>query len=44
MLNNVEQAGNRDEFIAATLDKLLKNIQRNIDFHQDISNPKLLEL
>ncbi|MGB0938853.1 MAG: Fic family protein [Colwellia sp.] len=38
------QTGSRDKFIEATLEKLLINIQRNLDFHQDKSNAKLLEL
>ncbi|MBL0709839.1 MAG: Fic family protein [Colwellia sp.] len=37
-------AGSRDKFIEATLEKLLGNIQRNLDFHQDKSNSKLLEM
>ena len=38
------QQGSRDKFIEATLEKLLNNIHRNIDFHQDKSKPKLFEL
>jgi len=36
--------GSRDKFIEITLEKLLENIQRNIDFHQDKYNSKLLEM
>jgi Fic family protein len=36
--------GSRDSYIQATLEKLLGYIQRNMDFHQDKSNPKLLEM
>ena len=43
-INVSSQQGSRDKFIEATLEKLLNNIHRNIDFHQDKSNPKLLEL
>jgi Fic family protein len=42
--NKTSQSGSRDKFIESTLEKLLSNIQRNIDFHQDKSNPKLLEM
>lgn len=41
---NVTKSGNRDRFIQNTLDKMLITIERNIDFHQDITNPKLLAL
>lgn len=42
--NDSSLTGSRDKFIEATLEKLLENIQRNIDFHQDKSNPKLIEM
>jgi len=42
--NDSLQTGSRDKFIENTLEKLLVNIQRNIDFYQDKSNPKLLEM
>jgi Fic family protein len=42
--SSLSQKGSRDKFIDETLDKLLNNIQRNMDFHQDKSNPKLLEM
>jgi len=41
---DISKDGSRDMFIAATLEKLLGNIQRNIDFHEDKSNPKLIEM
>jgi Fic family protein len=40
----VSNEGNREKFIQATLEKMLVIIQRNLDFHQDINNPKLLSL
>ncbi|PCI59670.1 MAG: hypothetical protein COB35_04585 [Gammaproteobacteria bacterium] len=42
--NEALQSGSRDKFIEDTLEKLLVNIQRNIGFYQDKSNPKLLEM
>ena len=41
---NSSKGGSRDSYIEATLEKLLENIQRNIDFHQDKSNTKLIEM
>ena len=41
---NSSKGGSRDIYIEATLEKLLGNIQRNIDFHQDKYNPKLIEM
>ena len=38
------QKGSRDKFIDEILEKLIINIQRNMDFHQDKSNPKLFEM
>jgi Fic family protein len=34
----------RAQFLKGITDKLLNNIHRNVDFHQDVSNPKLLDL
>ncbi|OUR60114.1 hypothetical protein A9Q74_14520 [Colwellia sp. 39_35_sub15_T18] len=42
--NLLSQKGSRDKFIEETLEKLLHNIQRNVDFYQDQFNPKLIEL
>ncbi len=41
---NFLKDGSRDSYIEATLEKLLENIQRNLDFYQDKSNPKLIEI
>lgn len=38
------QNGSRDKFIDETLQKLLSNMRRNLDFHQDRNNPKLIEM
>ena len=40
----VSDQGNRAQFIKDISDKILNNIKRNVDFHQDVSNPKLLDL
>jgi Fic family protein len=42
--NGPAKNGARDDYIAATLEKLLGNMQRNINFHQNKSNLKLLEM
>ncbi len=42
--NPKSKKGSRDDFIGKTLDKLLHNIKRNLDFHQDSSNAKLIDM
>jgi len=37
----ISKTGNRDKFIQSTLDKILLTIERNMNFHQDTTNPKL---
>jgi hypothetical protein len=43
-VTNGSKSSSRDIYIAATLEKLLGNIKRNIDFYQDRSHPKIIEM